>query len=467
MRGGQEIGSWEWVDGQAVGERANWSPLEPKRRKGGSAGVVLADVSGLSTAALGKGGAECYACSFTAVQSRRFGGEEGSCVRDCSGHGACIAVSGSCSCMSGWSGPACDQRPRCDGTLVEGKCFVVYRESLRRDDARRACRRMGGHLADVESEGVDEALQRLGGVASGGQGNCSEIWISLNDEEKEGRWEWATKAMTGQEYVNWMAWEPDNGARTKSGEEENGVVLGEFGWRDESIKARVGCFACQFKAQAQEFDAGVAAAGDFLSRGSSKLMVAGGGDAIFLVFAPDMSPVLRPVRLEGGRFRDLTAAGLGEDFLCDGRGAGQGDMYDDDDVDADYDEDGDDEAVEEGGGEGEEEEDRNEDAERYDGDEEEEEEEEDGHMGVWGDGGGCRARESLINSTGLRCERTCEEVKEWGGEEANSACRMACARLAGVVNEDILLVGSGNSTQVVDFYSGLDLQDPARVCHNP
>jgi hypothetical protein len=44
-------------------------------------------------------------------------------------------------------------------------------------------------------------------------GSCKEIWISLNDQEKEGTWEWSRRELNPDDYVNWLPSEPDNGAR--------------------------------------------------------------------------------------------------------------------------------------------------------------------------------------------------------------------------------------------------------------
>ena len=74
---------------------------------------------------------------------------------------------------------------------------------------------------------------------------------------------------------------PDNGARSPKGGSEEGVVMGEYGWRDEARTAKVDCFVCEFSVGVP-----VGRGGDALTRAVGRPQP---GSPVLLSLAPDMS----------------------------------------------------------------------------------------------------------------------------------------------------------------------------------
>ncbi len=91
--------------------------------------------------------------------------------------------------------------------VINKRCYQTFTQPATLEEARSNCRIYGGHLADIPSHHVETEIKRQY------SGVCKEIWISLNDQEKEGTWEWSRRELNSDDYVNWAPSEPDNGAR--------------------------------------------------------------------------------------------------------------------------------------------------------------------------------------------------------------------------------------------------------------
>ena len=167
------------------------------------------------------------------------------------------------------------------------KCYVVYKETGDRNMAQSKCRNRGGHLISVLSMEHELIMLQL---AEDKRCRSREMWISLNDQEREGVWEWADREMGDNDYVNWQAWEPNNGAShigATSRVQEDGVILDKYGWADVSVmRGNVSCFACEF------VGAGLQESSSTLTRLGEALLDA---PVLFNLFAPDEDPVLRRV----------------------------------------------------------------------------------------------------------------------------------------------------------------------------
>jgi len=241
-----EEGHWQWADGSRTGFR-NWAVGEPNN-KGNEDYVLFRQSDGRWADAQGKSGnADCYACSYRDGATSAHHGHVGACARDCSGHGSCGAATGTCSCNEGYFGVDCSKRSPCEGKVSGDKCYVVYAEAGDRNVAESKCRNRGGHLSSVVSQEHELMLLQL---AEDKSCRSKEMWIALNDEEREGMWEWADRDMGDNDYVNWQPWEPNNGAVVLGGttrREEDGVVMDKYGWADAEVtRANVSCFTCEF-----------------------------------------------------------------------------------------------------------------------------------------------------------------------------------------------------------------------------
>ena len=241
-----EEGHWQWADGTRTGFR-NWAVGEPNN-KGNEDYVLFRQSDGRWADAQGKSGnADCYACSYRDGATSAHHGHVGACARDCSGHGSCGAATGTCSCNEGYFGVDCSKRSPCEGKVSGNKCYIVYAEAGDRNVAESKCRNRGGHLSSVVSQEHELMLLQL---AEDKSCRSKEMWIALNDEEREGMWEWADRDMGDNDYVNWQPWEPNNGAVVLGGttrREEDGVVMDKYGWADAEVtRANVSCFTCEF-----------------------------------------------------------------------------------------------------------------------------------------------------------------------------------------------------------------------------
>ena len=384
----EEEGAWEWADGTRSAFR-NWAVGEPNN-KGNEDFVLMRSSDGKWADSNGKSGsAACYACSYRDGATSANQHQPLACARDCSGHGSCGAVTGTCSCVEGYFGVDCSKRSPCEGKVIGDKCYVVYGETGNRDVAEAKCRNRGGHLSGVVSQEHEAMLLQLA-EAKGCRGQ--EMWISLNDQEREGVWEWADRDMGENDYVNWQPWEPNNGAVVLGGStrrQEDGVVMDKYGWADAEVtRGNVSCFACEF------VGGGVQESASTLSRLGEALPDL---PVLFNFFAPDAEPVLRRVSCAPGSGVCIDEEGYGgmEPIICGEAPVPGG-------------EDAKDVVEEEEAGDG------GEWEEVPEGEEGEEEEEEVGGEEAMPAAatllvptGMCRAGLSLMNSTAERCWRSC------------------------------------------------------------
>jgi len=268
-----EEGHWQWADGSRTGFR-NWAVGEPNN-KGNEDYVLFRQSDGRWADAQGKSGnADCYACSYRDGATSAHHGHVGACARDCSGHGSCGAATGTCSCNEGYFGVDCSKRSPCEGKVSGDKCYVVYAEAGDRNVAESKCRNRGGHLSSVVSQEHELMLLQL---AEDKSCRSKEMWIALNDEEREGMWEWADRDMGDNDYVNWQPWEPNNGAVVLGGttrREEDGVVMDKYGWADAEVtRANVSCFTCEFNgAGLQESPTALSRLGEGLVESPGKIL---------------------------------------------------------------------------------------------------------------------------------------------------------------------------------------------------
>mmetsp|Transcript_33139 Transcript_33139/g.51610 ORF Transcript_33139/g.51610 Transcript_33139/m.51610 type:complete len:1151 (+) Transcript_33139:480-3932(+) len=444
----REEGEWEWGDGTAA-KYTNWAPGEPNN-KGNEDHVILQknggrwlDVSNSDPRA------DCFACSYKEGQSGAEGEEDAACARDCSGHGTCGAGTGICNCAEGFYGSDCSKRSPCEGEIFLDRCFVVYPEPGHRPAAERKCRERGGHLAHVQSSEHETMLLE---EARAKQCRGLEMWIGLNDEEREGSYVWPERPAADTDYLNWLDWEPNNGAAeigAVTEEEEDGVVMDRYGWADVPLARSVPCFVCEFEGSGLQDNS------DLLSRRGAKPQDT---PVIFNFFAPDLDPVLRRVTCVPGSGRCEDDEGLADSsFACaafDPNAPPDEDEYEYEVLEV--------EEVEGGeGGEGDEEEEVIEEI------VEEEEEDESQRMPATAalepPPGQCRAGLSLMNSTAERCWRSCLEVLNKYGEEAGDGCRQMCFRVASQINEDMSLVAMGDGAEVMEYYDSVNISDPSKV----
>ena len=305
----KEEGSYVWQDGPRA-TWFNWAKNEPNNKGNEDVVLLRKDTKQWYDSAGKAGMADCYACSYKEGQSSAHGEDASSCARDCSGHGVCGAVTGMCTCEEGYFGADCSKKTPCEGFTLDQMCFVVYPEAGSRPEAEEKCRSRGGQLSGVYSHQHEQKLLQLG-RAKGCR--MQEMWIGLNDQEREGSWEWSSREMSDVDYVNWLPWEPNNGAAEIGGlsqEEEDGVVMDKFGWTDVNIaRSNISCFACEFAGT------GLHEASSALSRHGEKAL---DSPVLFNFFAPDLDPVLRRVSCPPGvgECVDDEDVGDAEPFVC-------------------------------------------------------------------------------------------------------------------------------------------------------
>lgn len=206
-----EEGNWEWADGSRSSFR-NWAVGEPNNQANQDFVLLRASDGKWADATGKKGDAACYACSYRDGATSAHLDHALACPRDCSGRGSCGAATGTCSCYEGSFGVDCSRKSPCDGKLLGGKCYVVYAEVGDRNVASSKCRNRGGYLAGVGS--MEHELMLLD-LAQDKACRSKEMWISLNDEEREGWWEWGDRDMTDTDYVNWQV-KPSSSASAAS-----------------------------------------------------------------------------------------------------------------------------------------------------------------------------------------------------------------------------------------------------------
>ncbi len=92
-----------------------------------------------------------------------------------------------------------DKVPK-DAHEFKGHFYKVFDTSLSWQEAEQKCIDMGGILASVKSEEVNNFLYKLS------KGKC--LWLGASDELEEGQWIW--RDGSPMNYTNWASKEPDN-----------------------------------------------------------------------------------------------------------------------------------------------------------------------------------------------------------------------------------------------------------------
>ena len=87
-----------------------------------------------------------------------------------------------------------------DATVFQGHYYKIFDDTLSWKAAEQKCNAMGGMLASVKSEAVNDFIFKLS------KGKC--LWLGASDELKENEWLW--RDGTPITYSNWAAHEPDN-----------------------------------------------------------------------------------------------------------------------------------------------------------------------------------------------------------------------------------------------------------------
>ncbi|XP_033646303.1 IgGFc-binding protein-like isoform X2 [Asterias rubens] len=126
------------------------------------------------------------------------------------------------------------------------KCYYIktLEDPLTFASAQLECRKLGGELLDVESEGEDSFIAKNTGVSS--------YWVSCNDRDEEGQWRchkslddhWYLNTTENEGYWPWVEGEPNNGG-SSSIDSDCIKVEPPNQWQDVSCSATVQNLICQ------------------------------------------------------------------------------------------------------------------------------------------------------------------------------------------------------------------------------
>ncbi|MEE8424258.1 MAG: C-type lectin domain-containing protein [Elusimicrobiota bacterium] len=121
----------------------------------------------------------------------------------------------------------CGQKPEQDTATkrtfsYRSNHYSVHSEGLPWAKAEAFCLSRKGHLASIGDQAESEALARflkLSGIGG------TDIWIGLNDRDKEGDWRWTSGDAV--KYVGWSSGEPND-----SDKNEDCADWNVEGWND-------------------------------------------------------------------------------------------------------------------------------------------------------------------------------------------------------------------------------------------
>ena len=109
---------------------------------------------------------------------------------------------------------------------------VIAARGLSWHAAVKACKKLGGHLATIESAGEMALLIKLAGPG--------RLWVGLTDEKVEGRWVTVDGKPMSRSFRQWSSGEPNEGRRGNYAS----VMAG--GLRDTSSASQVTGFLCEW-----------------------------------------------------------------------------------------------------------------------------------------------------------------------------------------------------------------------------
>jgi len=130
---------------------------------------------------------------------------------------------------------------------IDGNCYYFEFTHVSWSEALLFCESYGGHLAEIEDEATEGALERL--LSTHSSGECPFTWIGGTDMFSEGTWKWENSGKTITSFF-WATkdGEPDGG----SGQNVLAFTCNAdrgIGWYDTSDNAGdVNAFVCQREA---------------------------------------------------------------------------------------------------------------------------------------------------------------------------------------------------------------------------
>lgn len=133
---------------------------------------------------------------------------------------------------SGVRTAAATARPK-DARTYAGHYYKVIRERATWREAKAACKKLGGHLACIETAKEMAYIKRLVG--------SRRMWVGATDERVEGRWVWLTGRPVGK---GPDFWEPREPSATS---EENFATVTRSGLKDgPSPHSAVSGYVCEW-----------------------------------------------------------------------------------------------------------------------------------------------------------------------------------------------------------------------------
>lgn len=109
---------------------------------------------------------------------------------------------------------------------------AVAMKSTTWPDAVKECKKLGGHLATIESAGEMAFLRKLAG--------SGRLWVGATDQTVEGKWVWVNGKSMSRAFRMWASGEPNEG---RAG---NYASVLSDGLRDTSSQHRVTGFVCEW-----------------------------------------------------------------------------------------------------------------------------------------------------------------------------------------------------------------------------
>ncbi|MCP4132262.1 MAG: hypothetical protein GY754_14925 [bacterium] len=152
----------------------------------------------------------------------------------------------------------------CSGKFfrIGNHAYCAYRAHSTWNDAFDKCKATGGHLVVIDNQSEMNAIKEILCSQWGFSGN---LWIGLNDIEREGLWQWASGELPT--YGNWRSGQPDN----KKGDSKDGEDCVEWysdngTWNDRSCNHKRGYLCKSLPQLEKEFRC----TGTYFSIGNNK-----------------------------------------------------------------------------------------------------------------------------------------------------------------------------------------------------